>query len=34
MSESIFESFVAYIKGADYPKGKKKKIQAAVDLFF
>lgn len=32
MSESIFESFEAYLKGADYPKGKKKIMQAAVDL--
>ena len=32
MSESVFESFEAYIKGADYPKGKKKIMQAAVDL--
>ncbi len=23
MSESVFESFEAYLKGADYPKGKK-----------
>ena len=33
MSESVFESFEAYLKGADYPKGKKKIIQAAVDFF-
>ena len=32
MSESIFESFEAYLKEADYPKGKKKIMQAAVDL--
>ena len=32
MSESVFESFEAYLKGADYPKGKKKIMQAAVDL--
>ena len=32
MSESIFESFEAYLKAADYPKGKKKIMQAAVDL--
>ena len=32
MSESVFESFEAYLKGADYPKGKKKNMQAAVDL--
>ena len=32
MSESIFESFAAYLKEADYPKGKKKIMQAAVDL--
>ena len=32
MNESIFESFEAYREGADYPKGKKKIIQAAVDL--
>lgn len=32
MSESIFESFEDYLKGADYPKGKKKIMQAAVDL--
>ena len=32
MSESVFESFEAYLKEADYPKGKKKIMQAAVDL--
>ena len=32
MSESIFESFEAYLKEADYPKGKKKIMQSAVDL--
>ena len=32
MSERIFESFEAYLKEADYPKGKKKIMQAAVDL--
>ena len=32
MSESIFESFEAYLEGADYPKGKKKIMQAAVEL--
>ena len=32
MSEIVFESFEAYLKGADYPKGKKKIMQAAVDL--
>lgn len=32
MSKSIFESFEAYLKEADYPKGKKKIMQAAVDL--
>ena len=32
MSESIFESFEAYLKEADYPKGKKKIMQAAFDL--
>ena len=32
MSASIFESFEAYLKEADYPKGKKKIMQAAVDL--
>lgn len=32
MNESIFESFEAYLEGADYPKGKKKIMQAAVDL--
>ena len=32
MSEIIFESFEAYLKEADYPKGKKKIMQAAVDL--
>ena len=32
MSESVFESFEAYLKDADYPKGKKKIMQAAVDL--
>ena len=32
MSESVFESCEAYLKGADYPKGKKKIMQAAVDL--
>ncbi len=32
MSESVFESFEAYLKGADYTKGKKKIMQAAVDL--
>ena len=32
MSESIFESFEAYLKEAVYPKGKKKIMQAAVDL--
>ena len=32
MSESVFESFEDYLKGADYPKGKKKIMQAAVDL--
>lgn len=32
MNESIFESFEAYLKEADYPKGKKKIMQAAVDL--
>lgn len=32
MSESIFESFETYLKEADYPKGKKKIMQAAVDL--
>ena len=32
MSESIFESFEAYLKEADYPQGKKKIMQAAVDL--
>ena len=32
MSESIFGSFEAYLKEADYPKGKKKIMQAAVDL--
>lgn len=32
MSESIFESFEDYLEEADYPKGKKKIMQAAVDL--
>lgn len=32
MSEIVFESFEAYLKEADYPKGKKKIMQAAVDL--
>ena len=32
MSESIFESFEAYLKESDYPKGKKKIMQSAVDL--
>ena len=32
MSESVFESFEAYLKGPDYPKGKKRIMQAAVDL--
>ena len=32
MSESVFESFEAYLKEADYPKGKKKIMQSAVDL--
>ena len=32
MSESIFESFETYLKEADYPKGKKKIMQASVDL--
>ena len=32
MRESIIESFEAYLKEADYPKGKKKIMQAAVDL--
>lgn len=31
MSESVFESFEAYLKGADYPK-ERKIMQAAVDL--
>ena len=31
MSESVFESFEAYLKGADYHKGKKKIMQAAVE---
>ena len=34
MSESVFESFEAYLKGADYPKGKKKIMQAAVDFIY
>ena len=32
MSESIFESFEDYLEEADYPKGKKKIMQSAVDL--
>ena len=32
MSESIFESFEDYLEEADYPKGKKKIMQAAVEM--
>lgn len=32
MTENIFESFEDYLEGAAYPKGKKKIMQAAVDL--
>ena len=34
MSESVFESFEDYLNGADNPKGKKKNMQAAVDLIY
>ena len=32
MSESIFESFEDYLEEADYPKGKKKIMQSAVEM--
>lgn len=34
MSESVFELFEVYLKGVDYFKGKKKIMQAVVDLIF
>ena len=32
MDKTIFESFEDYLEGAGYPKGKKKIMQAAVEL--